>query len=116
MDIVPVKIVAGDPSDSANTVVVSSAPGALVDRSGTITAGGTAQVLCPANTTRRGILMENVSTSPLYVNLTGTASTGAGSFKLDPGDYWESSNGSAGVAAISIFGATTSQAFTAKEW
>ena len=117
MDIVPVKIVGGDPSGSTNPVAVTCAPATtLVDRSGTITTGGTAQVLCAANASRKGILIQNLSNGDLWINSLGTATAGVGSLKISSGVYWESPFGGAGVGAVSILGATTAQAFTAREW
>ena len=93
-----------------------AAAGAVVNRSGTITAGGTAQQLMAANALRRGFSVQNLSTGDLWVNATGTASAAAGSIKLPAGALYESPPGAAGTGAISIFGATTGQAFTAREY
>lgn len=87
-----------------------------VDRSGTITLGGTAQQLLPADPARNGFYVQNVSTGDLYVNVNATASatvsTNNGSIKLGSGAYWE--HPCSANAAVSIFGATTGQAFVCK--
>lgn len=86
--------------------------------SGSITAGGTAQVLAAANLNRNGYRIENISAGDLWYNDTGgtAATNAAGSYKLSPGDYYETPRGMDAVQAISIFGATTAQSFSAAEW
>lgn len=85
---------------------------AAADRSGTITTGGTAQVLAAATATRKNLSLQNISSGDLWINEGGTAVIGAaGSFKVPAGEsYYTEYTGS-----LSIIGATTSQAFTAKE-
>lgn len=87
------------------------------NRSGTITIGGTAQQLMAANPSRRGWQLQNNSSGVLWFNETGsTAVANQPSFALYPGLMYESPVGAASTAAISIIGATTGQAFTAREW
>jgi hypothetical protein len=87
------------------------------DRSGTITAGATAQTLMAANSSRLGWQLQNNSVGDLWFNELGsTAVANQPSFKLAPGDSYESPVGATTTAAISIIGATTGQAFTAREW
>lgn len=83
------------------------------DRSTVITLGGTAQPLMATNAGRQGASMQNLSTGDLWVNTTGTATGGGGSEWVPPGSLWATG---AETTAFSIFGATTGQAFTAKEW
>lgn len=83
------------------------------DRSGSITLGGTAQVLAAADSTRRELTVQNISSGDLWINeVGGTAAVdGTGSYKLP-------SNATAKITsdlAISIIGATTGQKFTATE-
>lgn len=85
-----------------------------VDRSGTIAAGGTAQVLSAANPSRRGFWIQNISTTDLWINELGNASAAPPSIVLAKGDIYEFPI--AVGSAISIFGATTGQAFSAREW
>lgn len=99
------------------------AVGGLTDRSGTITTGGSAQQLAAANTTRRYLLVQNHSTGVLWVNLTGTAAVGQPSIALSACAV--ANDGTGGVlafegsfvptGAVSILGATTGQAFSARE-
>ena len=89
----------------------------LTSRSGTIMAGGTAQVLMAANSARKGWFVQNVSTGDLWVNrFGGTASAAQPNILVPSGALYETPAGGSGGNAISIFGATTSQAFTAAEW
>jgi hypothetical protein len=89
----------------------------LTDRSGTITTGGTAQTLMAANASRKGWAIQNVSSGDLWVNELGsTALLSQPSIKIASGNLYESPLGGSSTAAISIIGATTAQAFTAREW
>jgi hypothetical protein len=83
------------------------------DRSGTITTGGSAQVLAAAHATRRWLFIQNTSTGILYFSFTGTASLS--SVQLAPGACYENPSHFCPVGAISIYGATTAQAFVAME-
>jgi hypothetical protein len=97
----------------------ASGNGKLSDLSSTIATGGTAQSLSAANENRRGYSVMNLSTGKLYVNdVGGTAvSTEAGaSITINAGDLYESPRDQRPTSAISILGATTGQAFAAREW
>jgi hypothetical protein len=90
---------------------------ALVDRSGTIVAGGTAQSLLLANVTRNGFSVQNLSIGDLWVNeVGGVAAAAQPSIKVAAGATYQTPLGSPCPAAASIFGATTAQAFTCREW
>ncbi len=90
---------------------------AIVSISGTITTGGVAQQLAPGNSARNGYWVQNNSAGDLWVNeLGGTASASQPSIKIAAGQIYESQVRSPCPYAISIFGATTAQAFTAREW
>lgn len=85
-----------------------------VDRSGSITAGGTAQTLMAANAYRDHAFVGNPNASgSLWINdLGGTAlANGAGSTEIPPGEVVQTRSRS----AISIVHATTSATFTAGE-
>lgn len=87
------------------------------NRSGTITTGGTAQTLMSANASRKGWIIQNVSSGDLWFNeIGGTAIADQPSFKLAAGAAYESVLGATVTTAISIIGATTGQAFVAREW
>ena len=99
-------------------VLLSSlqAQGTLTNRSGTVTTGGTAQQLMPSNTSRKGFSVQNLSTGDLWFNSLGTAAASQPSMKLVSGAYFETPAGYGATGGISIFGATTGQAFSAREW
>ena len=103
----------GDVSSANPIPVIDGYLPAGTNRSGTITAGGTAQQLAAANTTRRALYGQNISAADLWVNeVGGNAAVGAaGSYKVGPGEGFSISTN----RAISIVGATTGQAFTAVE-
>ena len=88
------------------------------DRSGTITTGGTAQVLMAANPRRRGWIVQNTSGANLFVNETGSAATqGNPSWLLVPNQTLPIGQFNAPPSnAISIIGPNTSQSFIAREW
>lgn len=98
---------------------MSHGSGRPTDLSSTIAAGGTAQTLCAADPKRFGYRVQNLSSGNLYINdVGGTAvTTGTGSsFTLIPGAMYESPTSMRPINAVSIIGATTSQAFSAAEW
>lgn len=104
-----------DPSGEPYTAGAPAA-GALTDRSGTVTTGGTAQQIMSSNSSRKGFSVQNVSTGDLWIRETGTAAAGQPSLKLTAGTYFETPAGYGSTGAVSIYGATTGQAFTAREW
>jgi len=89
----------------------------VVDLSGAITTGGTAQALVGANPSRRGFKVFNASNGDLWINDFGaTAVAASPSERIPSGATYASEIGGATIKAISIIGATTGQAFTAREW
>lgn len=89
----------------------------LVSRSGTIALGGTAQSFAATNPDRKGWYLQNQSTGDLWVNrFGGTASAAQPSLRISAGSLYETPVGGSGGSSLSIFGATTGQAFTAGEW
>jgi hypothetical protein len=108
---------ATDVSTANPLPVVLSAPGtSYTNRSGTITTGGVAQVLAALNTARRGYRVVNLSAGDLWINDKGaTAAASQPSFKLIAGAAYESPAFGCPTNAISIFGATTGQAFESAE-
>jgi hypothetical protein len=85
------------------------------DRSGTITTGGTAQVVLPAWSGRHGCVIQNQSTGSLWVSETATAIAGPPSILVPAGSQFLCMSPASGQA-YSIIGATTAQAFAAREW
>ena len=85
------------------------------DRSGTITTGGTAQVVLPAWSGRHGCVIQNQSAGSLWVSETATAIAGPPSIVIPAGSQFLCMSPASGQA-YSIIGATTAQAFAAREW
>ncbi|KQM60049.1 MULTISPECIES: hypothetical protein [unclassified Sphingomonas] len=82
------------------------------DRSGTIAAGGAAQQLAPANPNRKVLTGQNLSSGDLWVNDLGVpAGPSAPSRRVPPGATFKANY----AGAVSIWGATTGQAFAADE-
>lgn len=90
--------------------------GAYTDRSGTITTGGQAQCLMPANEYRKGFLLQNLSAGDLWFTSIGDAVASQPSFRIAAGVYYEPPFSGVPRTAISILGANTGQAFSAREW
>ena len=86
------------------------------DLSSTITSGGTAQTRAAADGTRLGFSVQNKSTGDLYVKAGGTAASATVGWKIGAGELLRTSPGMQCGGALSIFGATTGQAFEAGEW
>jgi hypothetical protein len=104
----------------AAIAVVLSAPAwaqavDYANRSGTITAGGTAQALAPAWSARKGCLVQNLSAGDLWISEVGTAAAASPSIKVPAGSQYICMSPASGQA-LSIFGATTAQSFAAREW
>lgn len=101
---------------SAARFVIQAAPATLTSISGTVTAGGTAQNAAAANANRQGFWIQNLSSGDLWINTLATAAAAQPALKLTAGTYYEAPLGGAGTGAISIYGATTGQAFAGREW
>lgn len=97
-------------------VAVTGNPGTVVDKSGTITAGGTAQTAIASNAARNGFSIQNQSTGDLYFNTLAAAVVGQPSIRVGPGLLYETPANGFGTGAVSIIGATTGQAFAAREY
>lgn len=82
-------------------------------RSGSITAGGTAQDLAAANTSRKGLTGQNISSGDLWINENGgtAAADSMDAYRIPAGATFTVSTNE----KVSIVGATTGQKFTATE-
>lgn len=90
--------------------------GAMTDRSGTITTGGTAQQAAASNATRKGLMVQNISdTTDLWCRTDGTAAAAAGSIRIQPGQMLTFDAAMVGTGAVSMFSTLTGHAYTAKE-
>jgi hypothetical protein len=109
-DAIPVKV------DSGGVLATEFPNVTTTNRSGTIATGGQAQTLAAANTSRNGLWVQNLSTGDLWLSDVGTAAAGQPSMKLPPGAYYEFPPNGVPTTALSVYGATTGQAFAAREW
>jgi len=103
-------------NQSTLPVSFTAAAGNLTDGSGTITTGGTAQTIFALNASRKYLYVQNQSTGNLWINFGTNAVQGQPSILITP-------NGASFVMeasflsgqSVTIIGATTGQAFTAKQ-
>lgn len=95
--------------------VVEGTKATLTDRSGTISNGGTSQEVMGANANRTYLLVQNVSAGDLWINFGVAAVANQSSIKLAPGAAFVMEDNAVEVRAVNVIGATTGQAYTAKE-
>lgn len=100
---------------SAESSEAPTPSGTLIDRSGTITAGGTAQQVMAANTTRQYLLFQNTSDTDMWINFGAVAVAASPSVKVTPGGDFEMERSFVSTQYVSVFCATTGKTFTAKE-
>ena len=87
----------------------------VVDYSGTITAGNTAQLAVSSSDTNRVYLFfQNTSAGPLWINFGTTAVEGSPSIKLNSNDAFSFENSFIYTGTLSVIGATTGQSFICK--
>lgn len=84
------------------------------NRSGSVTTGGTSQVLMAANASRQSFSVQNTGSYPLYVKVNAAAVADNTSLLIPAGGYFESPNRT--VLAVNIIGPITGQTFFAQEW
>jgi len=99
-----------------NNGSLGTAAGAVTDGSGSITTGGTSQQIFSANTSRRWLLVQNISNAVLYVNFGAAAVVDSNSIKLNANASYESPAGFVTTATVTVIGATTGQKFVAKQY
>jgi hypothetical protein len=97
------------------TVIATPTSNTLTDHSGTIITGGTSQTISTARA-RKYLFVQNLSSGALYINFTSAASASSGSIYIPPNGSFVQESFFASSEAITIFGATTGQAFTAKDF
>ena len=95
---------------------ISGNPWPLTNRSGTIIAGGVAQQIMAPNSQRRGYWVQNVSAGDLWISPNGDALATQPAIKIPPNALYEVEANTCPTTAITIFGATLGQAFSAQEW
>jgi hypothetical protein len=108
--------------DSTGAIAVTGGAGGgggvstPIDKSGTIITGGVAQNIAAAKAGRAGYAIQNHSTGDLWVNELATAVGSQPSIRVPADGFYETPAGCCGPGAISVYGATTGAAFTAREW
>ena len=100
-------------------------PGVYIDRSGSITSGGTSQALMAANSARRRLVIQNpgsstsqgiVAAESLFINFSGPASSSKGnSIELLSGGSYDSDSGPCTTEQINVVAVTTGHQYFAKE-
>lgn len=107
-----VTVITDNGDGTAGTDSTNALP-AGTDKSGSITTGGTAQALAAANTSRKSLTGQNISSGDLWINEIGStaAADTAASYKVPASASFEIRTN----RAISIVGATTGQKFSATE-
>ena len=106
------------PVGAANPLPVINAAGAAAsDGSGTVAAGGSAQLLFGGVVPANGYLVQNNSASALWICDVGTASAGGASVQIAAnGGVFATPSGYRPGGAVSLFGGTTGQVFAARRW
>ena len=100
---------------SSNPLPIQNPNAAPTDRSSTITTGGAAQVAMAALSTRKAYFFQNISSESMWGSFTGTAAPSTvGSFEIVPKGVIRSTT-TCETTALSIYGATTGQKYTAWE-
>lgn len=94
---------------------VAPVRGAITNRSGTITLGGTSQTLAAANAARSYFFVQNISTDVLWIDFGVAAVQDQPSVKLCPEATFVMEGGFVSTDAINIIGPTTGAKFVAKE-
>lgn len=91
--------------------------GTMVDGSGSITSGGTAEALFAAKKDRKYLLVQNLHASAdLWIDFDGTTAVeDQPSVKMEAGATYILEGPYCPNGAISVIGGTTGQKFTAKE-
>jgi|SRR6185437_13267213 hypothetical protein len=97
--------------------VTNTAGSAASDGSGTVAAGGSAQTLFGGIVPLNGFLVQNNSSAVLWVSDVGAAAAGGASIQVAAnGGVFATPSGYKPAGAVSLFGATTAQAFAARRW
>lgn len=96
--------------------VINAAGSPASDGSGTIGAGGTAQTLFGGIVPTNGWLVANNSSAILYASDVGIATPGGASLPVAAGAVFATPPGYKPAGAVSLYGATTGQAFAARRW
>jgi hypothetical protein len=101
-----------DASGAALSPGAATALGAGTDRSGSITAGGTAQDVAAANTSRIGMTFQNTSDTVMWLTESGTTATVGTGYQIIAGAAVNISTNK----RISVICATIGKTFAATEY
>jgi hypothetical protein len=96
--------------------VINTGGAAAIDGSGSVAMGGTAQTLFGGIVPVNGFLVANNSSATLYVSDVGAASVGGASIPIGAGAVFMTPSGYRSSGPVSLYGATTAQAFAARRW
>jgi hypothetical protein len=97
--------------------VINTAAAAASDGSGTIATGGAPQALFGGIVPDNGFLVQNNSSAALWISDVGVASAGGASIQITAnGGVFVIPPGYKPAGAVSLYGATTGQAFAARRW
>lgn len=102
-------------SPVAGTVTVAPAAGTLTDGSGSITTGGVSQQIFAANSTRKYLLVQNLSTENMWVNFGSAAAADSTSVKLLPNGSVVMESSFVSNQTVNVIAATTGSKFVAKQ-
>lgn len=115
-------LVVNDANGNPAVIIPNAQATLLTDYSGTITTGGTAQQLMPANANRSGWIIQNQhATATLEIYELGTPSSwggGSGAIMIAPGAFYPNAatSGSPSIAQITVYSATVGHPFAARQW
>lgn len=115
----PASIVGGVATPASATAplpVINVAGSIAVDGSGTVSVGGTAQILFGGVVPGNGWLVANNSSATLYVSDVGAATAGGASIPIAPGAVFPTPSGYRPAGPVSLYGAAGGQAFAARRW
>lgn len=89
--------------------------GPITDGSGTISVGGTSQVVFAANPIRKYLIFQNQSSGDLWINFGIAAVQSQPSIRVFPGESFLMEGSHISTDSINVIGATTGQSFAAKQ-
>jgi hypothetical protein len=105
------------PVGPQNPLPVVNIAATASDGSGTVATGGAAQMLFGGIVPDNGFLVQNNSAAALWISDVGTASSGGASIQIAAdGGIFVTPSGYKPAGAVSVYGATTGQAFAARRW
>lgn len=89
--------------------------GAVTDRSGTLITGGTSQQIMATKSTRKYLMIQNISDTVMWCNFAIAAVQDQPSFRIAVGDSFVMESSVVSNESIHCIGATSGKAFVSKE-